>query len=305
MVRSRLTTHGHCLELVPAIMCLTLVELMFPSSSLAMTVHITAVGEVLRSYGPKRFQTGTLHELFNGFRPLLVLEAVRRRRPTFLALESWIEIPSSQNSPTPMQALLTEVVSIPSLLYKSDVLFQDPLIVNIGDANEIAHAIIESLHRLCLYEKRLWLESDTPCYWTDGPETPLRFPTITMANCLSHIWAFRIICLAELEKFSRSFPYSIEKSTETSDIQTQIAQLSKLISLSMEYLLGDDMKLYGPASTLFPLSVAYQALGSAQDRGLVMEHIDRTIFRLVEKGLRSAPFFVKCDEIQNFLSQPI
>lgn len=45
---------------------------MFPGPSEGLTAHTNAVGRILQAHGPERYQTGILHKLFIGFRPLLV-----------------------------------------------------------------------------------------------------------------------------------------------------------------------------------------------------------------------------------------
>lgn len=87
-----------------------------------------------------------------------------------------------------------------------------------------------------------------------------------MANCLTNVWAFRIICLVELERNALFSPHPIQPEPQTSNfsnlahVQTQIDHLSRLILRSVDYFFGDNMKLFGPASILFPLSVAHQRL---------------------------------------------
>jgi hypothetical protein len=76
-------------EQIPAIMCLTLVEVLFPSptfiyalanwsklmnpdSVAAIASHTQAVSMLLHAHGPHMCSLGLLHKLFVGFRPLLV-----------------------------------------------------------------------------------------------------------------------------------------------------------------------------------------------------------------------------------------
>lgn len=65
-----------------------------------------------------------------------------------------------------------------------------------------------------------------------------------------------------------------------------------MICQSLDYLLQDNMKLYGPASTLFPLKVAYKTF--QEDSTNAVEQLawcQSTIARLVSKGLNIASFY--------------
>lgn len=45
---------------------------MLPDSMSALKVHLRATGTLLQNYGPGTFTSGTLHQLFLGFRPFIV-----------------------------------------------------------------------------------------------------------------------------------------------------------------------------------------------------------------------------------------
>ena len=45
---------------------------MFPGSTEGLTMHTNAIARIIEANGPERYQTGVLHRLFIGFRPLLV-----------------------------------------------------------------------------------------------------------------------------------------------------------------------------------------------------------------------------------------
>lgn len=61
----------------------------------------------------------------------------------------------------------------------------------------------------------------------------------------------------------------------------------------MEYLLRDEMGLFGPASTYFPLQVAYETFLEDESKGKEgIAFVKGVVLRLVQKGLRSAPVLV-------------
>ena len=69
--------------------------------------------------------------------------------------------------------------------------------------------------------------------------------------------------------------------------------LAEKICLSMDYLMQDAMKLFGPASTFYPLQIAYQTFKmneSGQKEN--MARVEGVVGRLIKKGLQSAPSIV-------------
>ncbi len=203
-----------------------------------------------------------------------------------------------------MQDLLTEAVTIPSLLHQNDILFRDQVEPDPFKLAEMFRSFIDVLERLAMRQEVLSLASDLPPQWPNGRDPGndfSMFPNITIANGLTHLWAFRIVCLSELEKLARYFPQSVQQSAQIPDtmdseqIQAQIYCFSKSILVGMDYLLMDEMKLYGPASTFFPLWVVYRSVKGRKSRNEIEQSVERIVARLVEKGLKSAPSHVMAD----------
>ncbi|KAA8642968.1 uncharacterized protein ATNIH1004_009730 [Aspergillus tanneri] len=303
-VRKSFTTALPQADLIAAVMCLTLVEVMVPESAVALEAHVKGAGLLLLAYGPESCQCGVLHKLFVGFRPLLTMEAFRHRQPIFLSSQAWIDVPFSIYNPSPMQSLLNEAVIIPSLLQQIDALLDTPCLTQISEVTETIRSIIDVLTRLEKWDMNLRYQSDKPCYWTQGttPKTQdplLWYPNITMANVFTHLWTFRIICLCELMRLSLFFPgIALEELSRLSGLEIsntvdQIATLATQICMSMEYLMQDEMKLFGPASTFFPLQVAHEKLRTygPNYQGYVT-YVEEIVLRLVQKGLRSASILI-------------
>lgn len=210
-----------------------------------------------------------------------------------------------------MQDLFTEAVTIPSLLHQNDILFEEKSEPHPFEIADIFRSFIDVLERLAIRQELLSLASDLPNDWDWDPGNDLSmssnkgvsflFPNITVANGLTHLWAFRIVCLNELEKLAPCLPQSVRQSARIPDtmdvehIQAQIYCTSKLILLGMDYLLMDEIKLYGPASTFFPLWVVYRSFRGRKSRNEIEQSVERIVARLVEKGLRSAPSHVIAD----------
>lgn len=207
-----------------------------------------------------------------------------------------------------MQSLLSEAAIIPSLLQQIDVLLSDPC----SSSSEIANMLssfIHVLNSLQNWESRLRTEITERHYWSvvrDAQSTGalpddayIWFPNITMANVYTHLWAFGIICLDEINKITLLFPSFAHEDKLLSwqfdfdHIQEEMMGLSKQICLSMEYLNQDRMRLFGPASTFFPLRTAYRTFKTDElrQRDNIL-HIEATVDRLVKKGLQSAPHIV-------------
>lgn len=208
-----------------------------------------------------------------------------------------------------MQSLLSEAVAIPSLLQQVDMLLHDPCQGSSLDVSSLLKYLMAVLNSLENWEIRLRTENTEPHYWSVSPDTRVTeasspdgyiwFPNITMANVYTHLWAFRIICLSEINNLvslSPSFIHGNQLSSwqfDFDNIQEDTIALSKQICMSMEYLIQDGMRLFGPASTFFPLQTAYRTfqMDELRQRENIIR-IEGIVGRLVKKGLQSAPHIV-------------
>lgn len=208
-----------------------------------------------------------------------------------------------------MQSLLNEVVILPALLHQSDSVLGSLAQGHSSDINKIPRSFINVLIRLDEWEAVLQ-KGDQPCYWRCGYVSPavesttsddthlplFWYPNITMANSFTHLWAFRIICLSELRRYIAHFLGRDQQPISTGhpfmnydNIQAQMITFAKSISLSMVYLLQEEMRLFGPASTIFPLQMAYKIYkshGSGQQAEIA--YLEGIVDELHQKGLKSA-----------------
>ncbi|KAL4912737.1 hypothetical protein BDW62DRAFT_214754 [Aspergillus aurantiobrunneus] len=298
-------------ELLASIMCLGLTEVMFAGSAEGLTMHINAVARILQANGPERYQTGVLHKLFIGFRPVMMIKAIQDRAPSFLSSEEWQSIPFAVSIPSPMQSLLSQTATFPLLLLRMDRVFDPP--VSIEDESEavcLLNCFKGILNSLDEWESSVSSNATGALYWyqdqnTEASKVPainslcIWFSGITMANALTYIWAFRIICLYEIRRLAFSFPQpsfdhlKVLGDLHISSIPHKAQALMSQICQSMEYLLQDEMKLFGPASAVLPLQVAYViATMDANRHHVELAVIRNVIDRLVRKGLQSFPFQV-------------
>jgi hypothetical protein len=219
-----------------------------------------------------------------------------------------------------MQNLLNEVVILPALLHQSDCVLGNLVQADLSDINKIFGSITNVLIRLDEREAALQ-KGDQPCYWRCGYVSPavqsrtsddthlplFWYPNITMANAFTHLWAFRIVCLYELKRFITHFSghdqeqpiWTGQLRMNYDDIQAQILAFAKNISLSMVYLLQEEMRLFGPASTIFPLQIAYKVYRSAgSGHQADIAYLEGIVDELHQKGLKSARAHVFGDQMQ-------
>ncbi|RFU23710.1 hypothetical protein B7463_g12628, partial [Scytalidium lignicola] len=310
----RVITNTPSHELVAAIMCLTLAELMIPSSESAWNAHahVRGVSELLRISGPEIYASGILHKLFVGFRPIMIFEAFRSRRSTFLALDEWKVIPFHLHPPSSMQSLLSEAVTLPAALQNSDRLEILPL----DKANVLAHEALllffDVLRRLKRWNESFRKEMHGPLHWPNSTSTSKSsqptsvlicsptfwFPSISVANTLTHFWAFQIICLVHIHKLESSYAsldnerFVMETEVPVRSLKDNSIELATRICQSMKYMMQNDMKLYGSTSTWFPLSAAYDIFkyyGKETEEQLAW--CRGIIAQLVQSGLYITPMF--------------
>ncbi|KAH3979738.1 hypothetical protein HBI24_000610 [Parastagonospora nodorum] len=275
-----------------ASMCLTLSEVMMPTSSEGSTAHIQGVAGMMQSRGPSAFCDGITHLLFVGFRPLIVLEALMKRRRTFLAADEWRAIPFSTQSPSPMQVLLGQASTIPLLLEEADKADMDVQVIRKSFAS--------ALDTLKAWEDD-FLSRDDTVYWPVPsahlkssvdpqllPDTCFEFLDVSHANSLSHCWAFQIVCLLQLDAFEEQMCEVQSKETQELDHNRKagISGLCTQICQGLPYLLQPEMSLYGPLSATFPLRMVSESLKSMPERGLDQSKWCNAIQdRLISKGI--------------------
>ncbi|KAE8554203.1 hypothetical protein EYB25_002741 [Talaromyces marneffei] len=273
-------------------------------------IELFGVYYVFEFGGVNDADVGVLHTLFAGFRPLLIFEAFQFRKPTFLSSPAWMDAPFSIFSASPMQSLLNKAAIIPTLLSQSDILLDKARQSNL-EVKDLFNSLVDALVDLENWEMEYSHEADKWCYWPSDIPAPLEsisygkplwYTNVTMANVYTNLWAFRIICFSELERLAENFPsfhmahenIPLPRPLNLKRVHAYKTALAKQICLSMDYLLRDEMGLFGPASTYFPLQAAYETFleneGTMRKEGIAF--VEGVVLRLVQKGLRSAPVLV-------------
>ncbi|KAF4829600.1 hypothetical protein CGCTS75_v006442 [Colletotrichum tropicale] len=136
-------------------------------------------------------------------------------------------------------------------------------------ARQAVIQFVEAINRLDHWHKsaKTTMGDFTLLAETSTSEAGLEFPNITVANSLSHYWAFWIICATQTKRLTAQHPHISDgrllidgDRPESETVTRKVLQLSKSILASTGYLMREDMKLYGTASAFFPLHIARSAL---------------------------------------------
>lgn len=235
---------------------------------------------------------------------------MRDRQPTFLATETWLDVPFSVTAPSRTQELFSQAAAIPSILQQIDMLPEIFSFENELDLRESIRSLLEVLKRLSTWEISSGLATTrTPSSIHDltlgnfnmshVSSNATCFPSISVANGLTHGWAFRIVCLLEIQNILLRCPNfpgihdQLAVDLNDDDIQAEADRLVLLICSSMSYLLQDQMKLFGPVSTLFPAQIAYVWFKTDEARYQSgINFVKGVVTQLVQKGLQSAPLLV-------------
>ena len=202
-----------------------------------------------------------------------------------------------------MQSLLDRISGLPSLLQRLDTISDD---ANIRHQNDGIVALYndfdDQLLRLEDWEDNLKTSAQSRLLWwpvalssDTGTQFPIsyEFTNVLVANTISHYWGFLLVVQMSVETLQAiSERHGIVDDCRI--LKQRVAALADRkwtlandICQSVRYHLRPEMKLYGPAATLFPLNVALQVFrrGNKTKETLWCEE---TISRLGSMGIRLA-----------------
>lgn len=250
--------------------------MVLPTSSLSSAIHADGISRLIQLRCPEFYSSGIPHKLFVGFRPLLVREFLPReiayltvqivhafatRRSTFLASLVWRDKPFCVIPATPLQALFSDASEIPSILEELDG----------SKSRSTSEAVSVAWHAINGFDRVLkglirWYKETSAAYgghlwWSKlkGEETHFWFPSIAVANSLTHFWAFWIMCVVNIRQLRADYPPLKERgvqvdgqSPESQQLSDRVVEMAIWILQSMEYLTQDEMKLFGVASACLP-----------------------------------------------------
>lgn len=158
-----------------------------------------------------------------------------------------------------------------------------PSDVAILEAQRIGSELIEVHKSLCDWKHHHEMGATLP--W---------FPDIMTANIHNHALSFEIICLMEMQKIDQFMADHESTFTSAGIIYTdqKAWELAGKICQSAEYFLQEEMKLFGPASAIFPLCIVYGVL--RRDCEGNQENIRRCqglMDRIRQRGISTTPHF--------------
>jgi hypothetical protein len=176
-----------------------------------------------------------------------------------------------------LQSLLTEASFIPETLSFTSNALQHPHSTNEIIACESIARLVNMLERLIQWRKSH--QSSTPGYRLitrnqGGKELGLWFPDITSANVISHYWTLWIMCIGHIRRLQAKFPgldiTHFEVDEQSLDLHLgpeRLARICDFLLQVVEFLMQDEFKLYGLASTPLCCRAAYEVLQDLGDLG--------------------------------------
>ncbi|KAL7808182.1 N-terminal fungal transcription regulatory domain-containing protein [Trichoderma gracile] len=291
--------------LAVAIMCLMISELILPTAASSSAAHAAGLSDLIQLHSPEAYSTGPSHRIFIGLRPAIIIHSIRNKHPTFLASPEWRTVPFQFVKANSFHALMTEATAIPSILVDIDRL-------KCGSPNaKPPFAVLQALRNLleALVSWNVSFQSLTnkPSFRIlgKGPEqAQVWFPDITTANSMTHYWTFWIMCIVYIRKLRDDYPelrdqeLLINGESPESPLITEMAiQMSTWIFQSIEYLVQDEMRLFGAISTTLPTRIAYQFLryNHFYDREL-LSWCERVIDGIRDRGYDYIAQYILDDE---------
>ncbi|KAH8651529.1 hypothetical protein BGZ60DRAFT_549781 [Tricladium varicosporioides] len=266
------------------------------------STHTDGISKLVQGRGPGSFKSGTLHQLFTSFRVFMVLGAIQQRKETFLDEPRWKTTPFVSESKSFMQSLLDQVSGLPTLLQRLDLISGSGL----GWQNNVIATLyndyISQIISLESWGAELMLNSESNLLWwpvalSSNADTTFsiqyNFANILIANTISHYWGFLLILQISIETLrSISSKQGLENACPTKHsvefLQDKTVEVANDICRGMDYHLQPEMKLYGPAATLFPINIALQVFRGAK-RVKEVKWCEDFILKLRQMGVRLAP----------------
>ncbi|KAH7123214.1 N-terminal fungal transcription regulatory domain-containing protein [Dactylonectria estremocensis] len=252
--------------LAAAMMCLYISEIMVPSSCTGRAVHANGIRDLIQLHGPQFYNSGISHKLFVGFRPLLILDGFHTRKSSFLSSLDWRNEPFRIIPTTPLQELMNEASILPSLLERLDNSKTESPTKKQSIAEDSIAQFIEMLNILHTWHQRTLSDPSQNFWWKPSPTGQgncLWFSSISTANCLTHFWAFWILCVTQIRQLRAKHPSLMGAPTEVNGeppeseaITQRLVEMANWIIQSVEFLMQDKMKFFGIASATFPIQTA-------------------------------------------------
>ncbi|KAL6863542.1 hypothetical protein J3F83DRAFT_744748 [Trichoderma novae-zelandiae] len=288
-------------EFLAVILCLNIAEVLLGTEHNGWSAHARGISKLVQDKGPDAFKDGVPHQLFTSFRVFMLLHAIQQRRETFLDEPAWKTAPFASEPKSVMQSLLDQISRLPSLLQRLDAISD----ANLENQKESVVALYKDLDaqmlRLEDWEANLKTSAMSRLLWwpvAPSPDTETAFPisyeftNVLVANTITHYWGFLLVVQISIETLRAvSDKHGIDHSRIPKQSVTALSDrkltLANDICQSVRYHLRPEMKLYGPAATLFPLNVALQVF-RRENKTEETLWCEETVSRLGSMGMRLA-----------------
>ena len=207
-------------------------------------------------------------------------------------------MPSTVISASPLQALMSGASAIPGLLEEINACKSMATSETASTIEKAFTALVELATGLALNQQP-GSESEHPRWYVARAtnDSCIWFPDITMANYLTHSWAFWIICITTIRQLRADYPCLMGKQIqvnghrpESQHVTKQLIEISVRILQSMDFLIQDNMKLYGVASAALPFQTAYDYLEMTDKEGPCARICKQALDKVAQKGYRELLF---------------
>ncbi|CAJ0538598.1 Ff.00g066320.m01.CDS01 [Fusarium sp. VM40] len=192
-----------------------------------------------------------------------------------------------------MSLLLSEASGIPTILELIDTLEHSPLSVYSFIAAQAIALLTTSYNNLEGWGDPLNADPSTGFFcWRTKSNSPwawggynVWFPNVSAANLAMHLWAFKVVCLTEIQKLQSRFPgipcdWPVPAGCELRYwLRDTCIELGVKIVQSANYLLQDRLALFGPLSISFPLTTACQTFEMDGDRSVELRKLTHDILK--------------------------
>jgi hypothetical protein len=169
-----------------------------------------------------------------------------------------------------LQNMMTKATTLPSILRKIDYANTTSSSFSVDTARDALSELVRILTLLSQWSQ----SSDTVSHgykWVPLSSYEnaigLWFPNITAANAYTHFWAFWVMCVENIRQLKSDF---LDLETASLDVNGQslenILMVGEIVEIcgwllqGVEFLIQDEFKLFGVASTVLPVKTAYETL---------------------------------------------
>ncbi|RDW82609.1 hypothetical protein BP6252_03721 [Coleophoma cylindrospora] len=236
-----------------ATLILALYEMLQPTGdTTSWCKHMDGLESLLQARGPGQHVAGASHHLFVGYRATGSLQALTRRRATFLANIEWQTVPWSNQPKNHFQAMLDLATELAGILEKIDKLPAHDLNRHVYlQRRGVITALWTLNERLQKWESDSVRPDSETYYWHVLPTTQalargggIEFTSLSAARTLTHYWGVILVLCTNLVRQA-----AIAKSCATEAREVIVRQgmsAAKKTAQAVEYCTREEWRAFGP-----------------------------------------------------------